>query len=110
MVLSDGRISSSLPPIKTLQQTIQEREDEFIDDPEVFVFQLQSGLIQSNSITVPPLPATSLFTSKEAPFKKDLKDVHFGRFGFVFLREFMYGDLVVEMFECLDIKVWGMGS
>ena len=79
VVLSDGRISSSLPPIKTLQQTIQERENEFIDDPEVFVFQLQSGLIQSNSITVPPLPATSLFTSNEKPFKKDLTDVHFGR-------------------------------
>lgn len=52
-----------LPKIKTIYNMIDEKNAEYIDDPSVFFFQFQNGLVKANSTLIEHLPETTLFTS-----------------------------------------------
>jgi hypothetical protein len=51
-----------LPKIKTIYNLIEEKNKNLIDEPSVFYFQFQNGLIKANSSIIENLPETTLFT------------------------------------------------
>jgi hypothetical protein len=63
-----------LPKIKTIYNVIDDKNAQFVDDPSVFFFQFENGLIKANSTLIEHLPETTLFTTESRKHWESFKE------------------------------------